>query len=84
MIKVMFFARLREQLATDGIELEYEERFTTIDALRTELCLEEGDVWDELLNAPNIICSLNHEVVDADASIKDGDEIAFYPPVTGG
>ena len=84
MIKVLFFARVREQLGIAEIDFDYSPRFETIDDIRTELCREEGEVWDEVLNAENIIISCNHAVVDESQAVKDGDEIAFYPPVTGG
>lgn len=84
MIKVLFFAKIREVLGTEGIEFEYDERYATVEDLLDEVCREEGDVFDEVLRAANVIVSLNHKVADLQAAVVDGDEIAFYPPVSGG
>ena len=84
MIRVLFFAKIREVLGTDGVDFDADDRFETVEDLRDELCREEGEVWEEVLCGENVIVSVNHTVVDLDCAVKDGDEVAFYPPVTGG
>ncbi len=82
MIRVLFFARLREQLGTAALELEH-DGVSTVAAAREALVARGGEQW-QLLCADNIITALNQEVVAGDAPLQDGDELAFYPPVTGG
>lgn len=75
-ITVQFFASLREQLGKQQITLEYTKPVTVL------------DVWSQASNRlempNNTLCAINMEYVKADAMAKDGDEVAFFPPVTGG
>jgi molybdopterin converting factor subunit 1 len=81
MITLKFFARIREQLGT--AELQWPAP-VSIAALVTELARERGPVWAETLLAPQVIVAINQQVVERDSAVFDGDEVAFFPPVTGG
>ena len=82
MIRVLFFARLREQLGCSAMEVACGAGTTDLAALRAELCATSG--WKEVLTAPNVLCAVNQQQVDLDHPLVDGDEVAFFPPVTGG
>ena len=83
MIKVRFFAGLREKLGTS--ELDYPaEGISNLMQLRTALVAERGPDWAEALQAENVVVALNQEVCQLTAAVSSGDEVAFYPPVTGG
>jgi molybdopterin synthase sulfur carrier subunit len=83
-VKVLFFAGLREQLGTSGEEIELPADVTTVAALRSFL-VGKGNSWKEVLSEKKLIrMAVNQDMVDAGARIKAGDEIAFFPPVTGG
>ena len=84
MLKVLFFARIREELDCPGLSLEWEEAPAGLDALQAQLCSERGERWHKVLGQDNMIRAVNHTVVDGDCPLRDGDEVAFYPPVTGG
>jgi molybdopterin synthase sulfur carrier subunit len=47
-----------------------------------------ADVWTRAANGavlpPNILAAVNHDYARLDQPVKDGDEVAFFPPVTGG
>jgi molybdopterin synthase sulfur carrier subunit len=83
MIKVLYFASFRERLGEAEEELQPKglpDMAAVLQHLR-----QRGDVWAELF-APDqtVMMAVNQEVADPQTKIKDGDELAFFPPVTGG
>ena len=84
MLHIVFFARVKEQLGCASLELEWDNSLASIEALREALCASRGEQWREVLYEENIICAVNQTVVAVEAQICDNDEIAFFPPVTGG
>lgn len=83
MIRVLFFASLREQLDCARLELEIEAGLP-ISALVDVLVSQRGEAWREPLTQENIVRAVNQQVVTTDVALQPGDEVAFYPPVTGG
>lgn len=79
-INVQFFARYRETLGVDGERVEGD--FSSIDALRLHL-LERGGHWD-LMAEQSLMCARNQELCQLDEPLQAGDEVAFFPTVTGG
>ncbi len=84
MIKVLFFARIREQLGRSVLELELDSTVEKLCDLQNLLIATYGQEWEQALAAPNVVRAVNQEVVELDCAIEDGDEVAFFPPVTGG
>ncbi|MCK7596087.1 molybdopterin synthase sulfur carrier subunit [Microbulbifer sp. CAU 1566] len=82
MIKVLFFASLREQLGCDALEADA-TGVTNLDALRKKLS-EKDPAWQTALANEQLQVALNQQLSTMDAAVKDGDEVAFFPPVTGG
>jgi molybdopterin synthase sulfur carrier subunit len=82
MIKVLFFARLREQLSTDSLEIELSNNLTT-DHIRQQLA-SKNELWAKVMTADSLLVAVNQEVTDWSQPLNDGDEVAFFPPVTGG
>ncbi len=82
MITVQFFARYRETLGSDGERLHWDASLASVDNLRQQL-LARGGVW-EVLAEQNLMCARNQELCGLDEPITDGDEVAFFPTVTGG
>ena len=82
-IKVLYFASIREAFGTGAESLQTSA--ATVGALREELIRTKGEAAAAAL-APNkaVRMALNQLMCKADAAIKDGDEVAFFPPVTGG
>jgi sulfur-carrier protein len=83
-VKVLFFAALREQLGTSGEEIELPAGVSTVAGLRAHL-LQRGGTWSATLAETRLIrTAVNQDMVQQTAPIKGGDEVAFFPPVTGG
>ena len=84
MVKILYFARLREDLGRNAEELELPADVATVAALRSHL-MARGGAWSGVLAQGKALrVAVNHEMADAATPIKSGDEVAFFPPVTGG
>jgi len=81
MIKVVFFASLRERLAISEVELEYTNQQSVNDVIAS---LQTNDARYTILTEQDVLTALNHTLCAYEESVKDGDEVAFFPPVTGG
>ncbi len=82
MITLQYFARYRETLGTGQEHLDWNDARDTLRAVRDEL-VARGDAW-AVLNESRLMCARNQEMCSLDEPVRDGDEIAFFPPVTGG
>lgn len=82
-VKVLYFASLREALGSSGEEVKLPADVATAGALR-DLIAARGEPWNALARAKNLRCAVNQTMVGFDAAVKAGDEVAFFPPVTGG
>ena len=83
MVKVLYFAGLREALATSGEEIRLPAGVASVAALRDHVAAR-GEPWPQLARTRNLRCAVNHAMAGFDAAVRDGDEVAFFPPVTGG
>jgi len=82
MIKVLFFAQLREQLDCAEVALEVAPS-TSIKGIK-QLLAERGEQWQKAFGKNNLLSAINQNMVDDSALVQQGDEVAFFPPVTGG
>ena len=75
-IYVKYFASVRDMMGKDSENLEIE---TSTSA---------NDLWKSLTvdkkTPVRVLVAVNHEYVNKKFKLKDGDEVAFFPPVTGG
>lgn len=84
-LSILYFASLREELGQEREELATcPEGVATVGELRLWLAAR-GGAWAQAL-APNraVRAARNHDLARADTRLAEGDEIAFFPPVTGG
>lgn len=83
MIRVLYFARFREKLGCEGESLALPSPATVqglLDAL-----VARGGAWAEQLGqGRNVLVAVNQDVAARDAALAEGDEVAVFPPVTGG
>ena len=83
-VKVLYFAALREQLGTASEEIELPAGVSTVAALRSHL-RGRGGAWQLALADGKLVrMAINQDMAPPTAALKAGDEVAFFPPVTGG
>ena len=83
-IKLLYFAGLREQVGSRGEDLEVPPEVTTVAGVRA-LLLARGGAWQSALAQGRAVrIAVNQEMAAATTPVRAGDEVAFFPPVTGG
>lgn len=84
MIKVLYFARLRETLGKSSEQIKLPADVRDLEGLRA-LLVARGGAWEqELAPSKPVRAAVNQAMAVGDMQINDGDEVAFFPPVTGG
>lgn len=84
MVKLLYFARLREALEMSSEQVELPAGTATVEGL-TQWLRGRGGVWAEALAPEKTVrVAVNQDMADAGTAVADGDEVAFFPPVTGG
>lgn len=75
-IKVKFFARMRDEAGRSDGEVSFVEGISI------------AELWSQLVDdvayPESVMVAVNMEYVSGELDLKDGDEVAFFPPVTGG
>ena len=75
-IHVKYFASVRDLMGTESKDLNIDKSLSVY------------ELWKDLtvkLNVPkDVLIAVNHKYVDKDFKLNDGDEVAYFPPVTGG
>lgn len=83
MVKVLFFAQLKDVVGVGEALISLSTESISIHQLVKQICESNQVELGSLLN-PNIKFALNQQIVDQQAMLNDGDELALFPPVTGG
>ena len=82
MIKIVFFAALREQLDCAELSLSADDVQTVNDVKQHSS--DKNSQWRQTFSNASLLSAVNHDMVDGSHLVKSGDEVAFFPPVTGG
>ncbi|WP_028862893.1 molybdopterin converting factor subunit 1 [Psychromonas aquimarina] len=82
MIKVLFFAQIRDQLATSELQMASDEN-SSVQALLSNLKARD-DKWNRVLSNTRLMVAVNQTICNDNVDLHSGDEVAFFPPVTGG
>lgn len=76
-LKVRYFASMRDRMGRGEEAVSMDAKAVTVE-----------DLWKKLTNGQTLpastLIAVNMEYTDGKAQLKDGDEVAFFPPVTGG
>jgi len=84
MVTVLYFARLREALGTASEQIALPATVRDLEGLRA-LLVGRGGAWErELAPGKPVRAAVNQAMAVGDVPVADGDEVAFFPPVTGG
>ena len=84
MVKIFYFAWLRQKIGKNSENITLPDHVKNIADVIDYLCQQSDDY--QILKTQNevINIALNQTYRTSDASVKAGDELAFFPPVTGG
>ena len=83
MLQLRYFASLRESLGIGDEQIELPDGVHDLPRL-TRWLQDRDETWNSALSDPRLHVAINQEIVKRDAPVTDGDEIAWFPPVTGG
>ncbi|CAM5216288.1 MoaD/ThiS family protein [Alishewanella longhuensis] len=83
MIKILFFAALRERLNCEQYLLSCDDHLLNVTTVLKQLQSRDS-VWQQELSRADLLCAVNQQLVPLTADVQDGDELALFPPVTGG
>lgn len=82
MISVLFFAQLREQLKTDKVQLDITAPCSISDI--QQAIIQQHPDWASFIEGRTLLTAVNQTMVEPDHMVNERDEVAFFPPVTGG
>lgn len=83
MVKVLFFAALRERLGCEQYLLSCDDTKLDVAAVLNQL-QSLNSKWQQELSRSDLLCAVNQQLVPLTTQVRSGDELAFFPPVTGG
>lgn len=83
MVRLRYFASLRETLGTGDEQVELPDGIGDVSAL-TGWLQGRSETWHSALADNRLQVAVNQEIVRPDNPVRDGDEVAWFPPVTGG
>ena len=76
--------RVAPVVVADLVDLVHDKDRVGRAGLVDALALSKGPNWKALLSAESVLSAVNHTMVDSQQLLENGDEVAFFPPVTGG
>jgi molybdopterin synthase sulfur carrier subunit len=83
-VKVLYFAWLRQKIGRGEEAVDLPAGVTTVGGLAAWLAARGGGYAEAFSDMKRVRAAVNQEHSDLQASVKAGDEVAFFPPVTGG
>ncbi len=83
-VTILYFAWLRERAGTGEEQIVLPPGIRTVGALMEHLAGRDGGHAAAFQNRDTVRCAVNQDFAGPEAPVRPGDEIAFFPPVTGG
>jgi molybdopterin synthase sulfur carrier subunit len=83
MIKICYFAKTRETVGKSEELLDLAGGSATVASI-IDILVARGAPYDSAFEDGRILAAINQEMTPLSAAVHDGDELAFFPPVTGG
>lgn len=83
MIDVLFFARIRDQLGIDRVQIALPDGVNSLLQFTAHLTATHPS-FVGIIDQPTVLVAVNQTFAQSSTSIQDGDEIAYFPPVSGG
>lgn len=83
-MRILYFAWLRERMGRSEEELRLPQGVATVGALAAWLRARDAAGAAAFAEAAVVRAAVNQEFAQPDTPVTDGDEVAFFPPVTGG
>ena len=83
-VNILYFAALREQLGREGQQVTLPSNSVPVAALVQELRLHDAKLDEVFAATPRIRVAINQKLGGVDTCVQPGDELAFFPPMTGG
>lgn len=84
MITILFFANVRDEVGFAKTTYTLENSAIDSKNITALKLLENINVAQKVINIPNLRCAINQTMANLQDIVRDGDEVAFFPPVTGG
>lgn len=84
MLKIQYFASLRETLGAHNEELVLPAQVANVEQLATHLSSSRAGQWAILEDASRVLIAVNQTIVERSHPLHGSEEIAFFPPMTGG
>jgi molybdopterin synthase sulfur carrier subunit len=83
-LKLLYFAWLRQEIGSSGEDLDVPSTVATVDQLIAHLRGRGGGYSHAFAEDSVLRAGVNKKVVDTSHKLAEGDEVAFFPPFTGG
>lgn len=85
-ITLRYFAQFRERLGVADETLSLDDSSPVTVATVVQCLAQRPGAWATLFSQSEtpLLCAINHEMARFSSTVDDGDEVAFFPPVTGG
>lgn len=83
-MKILYFAWLRQHTGIGEEDLPRPDGVTTVEELARWLAGRGGGFAQAFADLSRLRCAVNHEHAPLSTPVAEGDEVAFFPPVTGG
>lgn len=83
MLKLCYFASVREQLGKTEEHIRLPNEITTVSEL-TNMLAARGGPWTILADEKSVLIAINQQISTRDQQLLGAEEVAFFPPMTGG